>query len=312
MTSTNCPENDGLFYETTHNYTYQIQCATTYTGEQIMTQTALGFTACILQCASYNHNNSTSSSFCVGVNFNAETDGSNGDCTLYDEVDPVPNQASEEGSIEDAALLIFGPTGQVYATPEMQPSDVVGDILTNSFVFTSQAVLPPSSVPIAVSTAFVTSVTTVISCAPDISNCPADGVSTSTFPFTASALLTPTTQSILISLGGMRPLTTSVPISGGGTTPIATAASYSPPYVTLQATQTSKVPFTEYHVTIVVSCTQEPNTSRCTTSPSTQTITGLRTEISCSPGTCSGVMLATGTFADMPGVFTGGCMVDSV
>jgi hypothetical protein len=326
-TSTDCPNNDGLFYSTSHNYTYQIQCATTYTGEQITTQTALGFTACIAQCASYNHDNSSSTSFCVGVNFNAETDGSEGDCTLFDEVSPVPNQASEEGSIEDAALLIYGPTGQVFATPEMQPSNVVGGILTNSLVFTSQPVAAPSmlssslssssssssslslssysSVSIQISTAFVTSVTTVISCAPGISNCPANGELTTTSLFTTSVSLTPATQSISISLGGMRPLTTSLSTSS------QTAPSSGGSVLVLQATQTSIVPYTEYHVTTVVSCTQEPTTSSCGTSVTTETIEGLRTEISCSPGTCSGVMLATGTLAGMPGIYTGGCIVES-
>jgi hypothetical protein len=309
-TSTDCPANDGLFYATSHNYTYQIQCSTTYTGQQIITQPALGFTACILECASYNHDNSSSTSFCVGVNFNAETDGSNGDCTLFDEVSPTPNQASEEGSIEDAALLIYGPTGQVFATPEIQPSNVIVGLLTNSLVFTSQPVVPPSSAPIPISTAFVTSVVTVISCAPGISNCPANGLSTSTSHFISSALLTagittsalsgPVTQSISISLGGMRPLTASTqptPSSGA-------SLSYS------QATQTSIVPFTEYQVTTVVSCTQEPTTTSCATSATTQTITGLRTEIHCSPGTCLGVMLATGTLAGMPGIFNGTCIVE--
>ena len=235
----------------------------------------------------------------------------------------MPNQASEEGSIEDAALLIYGPTGQVFATPEMQPSNVVGGILTNSLVFTSQPVAAPTSLsssssssslssgssysllPSQISTAFVTSVTTVISCAPGISSCPANGELTTIPLLTTSVPLTPSTQSISISLGGMRPLTISLSTSS------QTAPSSGASLVVLQATQTSIVPFTEYHVTTVVSCTQEPTTSSCGTSVTTETIAGLRTEISCSPGTCSGVMLATGTLAGMPGIYTGGCIVES-
>lgn len=229
-TSTDCPDNDGLFHATSHNYTYQIQCSTTYTGQQIITQPILGFIACISECATYNHVNSSSTSFCDGVNFNAETDGGDGDCTLFDEVSPTLNQASEEGSIEDAALLIYGSTGQVFATPEIQPSNVVGGLLTNSPVFTPQPVVPLSSVPVPISTALVTSVVSVISCAPGVSNCPANGLFTSTSILTTSALLipamttssllppvltvssssAPASQSISISLGGMRPLSESI------------------------------------------------------------------------------------------------------
>lgn len=311
-TSTNCPDNDGLFYVTAHNYTYQIQCATTYNGQEILTQAALGFTACITQCATYNHDNSTSSSFCVGVNFDAATDASTGDCILFDEVSPVPVPASEEGSVAEAALLIYGPTGQTFATPELQPSQVVGGILTNSLIYTSQPVVPPSSIPIVVSTALVTSVVTVISCAPGITNCPANGLSTSTSmlpavsPTTASSSLS---ASVSISNGGMRPLTNIVLTSSNSPIVSSTSLSYSPPYVTFQATETTTMPFTEYRVTTVVSCTAEPATTSCATSATTQVITGLRTEILCSPGPCTGVVIATGTLAGMPGVFTEGCIV---
>ena len=274
-----------------------------------MTQSALGFTACILQCASYNHDNSSSSSFCVGVNFEAATDDGDGDCVLFDEVSPTPDQASQEGSVADAALLIYGPTGQVFATPEQQPSNVVGGILTNSLVYTSQP---------AVSAALSTSVVTAVSCAPGISNCPANGLSTSTphLPSSSSATLAYASASISISLGGMRPLTGSMPsgsvsntASSAHSTPTATTVLFSPQSGSSQATQTSTVPYTEYRVITVVSCAQEPSTTSCATNVSTETIAGLRTEISCSPGTCTGIVIASGTSTGMSGIYTGACIV---
>ena len=241
---------------------------TNYDGNLISQQNADNYAACIVQCVDYNRVNGAGA--CLAITFNGPNDGAQGLCTLWSTVTDVL-LAYEEGNVQDSALLVRGPDGTTYATPRADPS------------FSGQPSQPPTIDPVPISTqstttVFSTSVVFVTSCPPGVPSCPALSSTAPPAPPSSS-------RSLVITDGGPRPVSTTV-------------ASQSPPPtfppsagVGGQTTFTTVKPYTEYIVEIVTVCAAQP--APCTVLTETSTITGYRTQLSCSPGVCTGAMINT-------------------
>ncbi|OAP59546.1 hypothetical protein AYL99_06844 [Fonsecaea erecta] len=94
-TDPDCTQYDGYFYVTPRNYTWQLQCASTYDGTIIaQTTDATDLGSCIEECVNYNHQNTPGS--CLAVTFNGAYDTADTVCTQFSDVAAV-NIASEEG-----------------------------------------------------------------------------------------------------------------------------------------------------------------------------------------------------------------------
>ncbi|KIW35486.1 uncharacterized protein PV07_02182 [Cladophialophora immunda] len=137
-TDPDCTLYDGYFYVTARNYTWQLQCSNTYDGvilAQTTDTTDLG--SCIEECVNYNRQNGAGA--CLAVTFNGAYATADTVCTQFSEVTSV-GIASEEGGVENSALLILGPDGEIFATPEPEPS------------FSGEPTQPPTVDPVPTST----------------------------------------------------------------------------------------------------------------------------------------------------------------
>jgi hypothetical protein len=202
--------------------------------------------------------------------------------------------------VQDSALLVRGSDGMIYATPRADPT------------FSGQPSSPPSVDPVpqqSTTTITTTSVVVFTSCPPGVS-CPAlssttqGGVispgqqSTTAIVPPATTLngpitgTPPSTSGVSLTDGGVRPVPTTTR-GLGNTTPAPPSGSSTPGgnNVDAQFTFTNVKPYTEYVVQVVTVCPSNPAT--CTVVTETSTVTGLRTQLSCSPGICTGAMIRT-------------------
>ncbi|EXJ64574.1 hypothetical protein A1O7_00911, partial [Cladophialophora yegresii CBS 114405] len=309
-----CALYDGYFYTTARNYTWQLQCSNSY-GGTILAQTTdttdLG--SCISECVTYNRDNTPGA--CVAVTFSGSYSGSDTVCTQYSSVDEV-YLASEEGGFVNSALLVLGPEGEIFATPQPEPTftgaptqppdvDPVPRQTTTSVDITPTSTLLSTTTPAAVVTSYLAFTTTTVStstilitsclldqpCQPNTTPTPSssgtstpDGISSTT-----------STRAVNISDGGSRPITSMTSTTSVGFVPGSTISGA----FTLDAGQrtfTTIVPFTEYRVQIIEICAATP--TPCSQSFSTATNVIYRTEISCSPGACLDVVPTTGYLVD--------------
>ncbi|EXJ70615.1 uncharacterized protein A1O5_06686, partial [Cladophialophora psammophila CBS 110553] len=319
-TDPDCTVYDGYFYVTPRNYTWQLQCSNTYDGvilAQTTDTTDLG--SCIEECVNYNRLNTPGA--CLAVTFNGAYATADTVCTQFSDVTSV-GIASEEGGFENSALLILGPNGEIFATPQPEPSfsgapsqPPTADPVPTSTTITSPATTtstilltsnsPTASTSYAIFTTTTTSYSTVV-----VTSCPAGSgscqQSTTPTPFpatngagtSASSPQTTNPSSIIITDGGSRPVTSM-------TTTSSSSASGAFTFDAGQTTFTAIVLFTEYRLQIIEVCAATP--TPCSQSTSTATSVELRTQISCSPGPCIGVAPATGFLVDA--LATGTCLV---
>ncbi|ETI28518.1 hypothetical protein G647_00968 [Cladophialophora carrionii CBS 160.54] len=313
-TDPDCALYDGYFYTTPRNYTWQLQCSNSY-GGTVLAQTTdtIDLGSCITECVNYNRD--TTPGVCVAVTFSSSYSGSDTVCTQYSSVDEV-YLASEEGGFVNSALLILGPDGEIFATPQPEPTftgaptqppdiDPVPS-RTTSIEITTTSTLFITTNPSAVVTSYIASTTTttststifITSCLPDQS-CQPDATpnSPSSEPSTPGGIGSGTTStpSISISDGGSRPITSMTSTTNVGLVSRSTTSGA----ITLDAGQrtfTKVVPFTEYRIQIIEICAATP--TPCPQSLSTATNVMYKTEISCSPGACMNVVPTTGYLVD--------------
>ncbi|KAJ4632728.1 hypothetical protein HRR86_001873 [Exophiala dermatitidis] len=240
--------------------------------------------------------------------------------------------------VQDSALLILGPDGQIFATPQPDPTfsgaptqgPSVDPVRTTSTtgseglsitpaISTTSSSSAESSTHTAglVTTTTITSTLFVTSCPPEAAGClpsPSTSSTSSTDSTSngATSLSSFTTTSVSVSQVSATtgPSTFSQPSTSRSSTggPTTTSTTSTPGGLTVdpvQATFTTVVPFTEYQVQIVEICAATP--TPCSQSRITSTAVGYRTEISCSPGACSGMMVATSLMADFAA--TGLCVL---
>ena len=228
----------------------------------------------------YNHNNPNTGLSCQGVTFNGGNDDGSGLCSQLSLILSV-DVADEEGLSQDSALLIYNSAGVQLATPEPQPT------------------LPPAPTlpPPPESTVFITSSVTITSCGPEVTNCPANSLSTSTVSLTSAS--SPTVFSISVSIAGGK-----TPASSLGLSSTTTTQSSSLAIITLstatgtngQVSYTELVPTTQYRIPQLVICTEPPPSPCFTSTGATETVVGYRTEVFCSPSPCT-ASFATGALA---------------
>ncbi|KIW72950.1 hypothetical protein, variant 2 [Phialophora macrospora] len=316
-TDPDCALYDGYFYTTPLNYTWQLQCSNSYSGTvvaQTTDTTDLG--SCITECANYNRDNAPGA--CVAVTFSGSYSGSDTVCTQYSSVDEV-YLASEEGGVVNSALLILGPGGEIFATPQAdptfpgaptQPSDVdpLPSQTTTSIEITPTSTLflttsLPSVVTLyAAFTTTTTSTSTIL-----VTSCllgqPCQPNTTPTSS-SSSPTSTTSTSSLSVSDGGSGSITLSTTTTSMQLVPESTTSGA----ITLDAEQTTFttiVPFTEYRIQTIEICAATP--TPCSQSLSTATSVMYLTEISCSPGACIGVVPTTGYLVDA--IATGTCII---
>lgn len=226
-------------------------------------------------------------------------------------------------------MLIFGPNGELFATPQADPTfsgapsqpPTIDPLPTSTTA--SNSVTSSSYSPTALSnlqtvltdltlTETATSLVYIVSCPVGVLNCLQDSstsdttISTSTI--TQISIPTSTITSLYITDGGSRPATpiatsssTAAPPSSTSQTSRTSAGSLRDP---VQATFINRVHYTEYRIQTVEICVA--TSTSCSQSTSTATVVGDRTEISCSPGLCSGLIVAASLTADVSA--TGTCI----
>ncbi|KEF58156.1 uncharacterized protein A1O9_06080 [Exophiala aquamarina CBS 119918] len=319
-----CDLYNGYFYVTPQNYTWQLQCTTNYEGDIVFVGDSVGFGACINTCI--DHNRATAPGACLAVTFNGPNDGAVGSCTLWSDISNVL-LAYEEGNIQDSAVLIFGANGEAFATPQADPSfsgaptqpPTVVPLPTSTTAADPVTLSSPSPAtsPSLQTILTVLTVTTtgtwvvyITSCPAGIQNCLLESSTSVTATSTSTTShydyipsTTTTMTSTYITDGGSRPATT-VPTSRWieSLTPLTVTSQTSTNRASgsvlidpIQATYRNVVHYTEYRIQIVEVCAA--TSTPCSRSSIQATVVGARTEVSCSPGLCSGLHVATGLTA---------------
>lgn len=236
--------------------------------------------------------------------------------------------------MQDSAVLIFGPNGEVFATPQADPSfldaptqpPTVVPLPTSttgadSVILSSPSPTTSSSLQIILTDLIVTetgtSVVYITSCPAWAQNCLPDSSTSATTISTSTTgyydyipATTSTITSLYITDGGSRPAT---PVPTSSLTELSphltsqTSTSRTSGGVLIdpiQATYRNIVHYTEYRIQTVEVCAA--TSTQCSRSTILATAVGERTEVSCSPGLCSGVLVATGLTADVTA--TGTCI----
>ncbi|OQV02887.1 hypothetical protein CLAIMM_08006 [Cladophialophora immunda] len=249
-TDPDCTLYDGYFYVTARNYTWQLQCSNTYDGvilAQTTDTTDLG--SCIEECVNYNRQNGAGA--CLAVTFNGAYATADTVCTQFSEVTSV-GIASEEGGVENSALLILGPDGEIFATPEPEPS------------FSGEPTQPPTVDPVPTSTTASSGVITTTSTLLLTSN--SQTVSTSYVIFTTTTTSTEHDPFILDNGPGYiceQP-------SNYKRTTSSTSGAFT--FDAGQTTLTTVVPFTQYRLQIIEVCAATPTPCSQSTSTATSTV----------------------------------------
>ncbi|KIV80737.1 hypothetical protein PV11_08220 [Exophiala sideris] len=303
-----CDEYNNYLYVTPEDYTFQLQCETNYDGVDIAVDYPVSnLTTCIESCVTYNLGNPKQ--LCKGVNFNAAFGAAIGQCTLYSEV--AASSVADEDEVQDSALLVEDPSGNMYASgqvasfsgePTQAPSVVP---LSAATVSQTTSVSTTTSQSPQMSATLATTITTTVTSTTIITSCPA-GESACLSSLT-TPLSTGTTGLIGDGTTGITTTTGSQPPNIGSTSgPLAQTTTTAPAGYVVDAvtTFTNIVPFTEYRVQVVEICAA--TSTPCSQSTITSTSVGYRTEISCSPGPCTGVMVASSLMADFAA--TGTCI----
>ncbi|KAI1628885.1 hypothetical protein EDD37DRAFT_689625 [Exophiala viscosa] len=313
-TTAQCDEYNNYLYVTPENYTFQLQCETNYDGFEITVDDPVSsLTTCIEACVTYNVGNPKQ--LCKGVNFNAAFGAAFGQCTLYSEVTDL--SLADEDEVQDSALLVEDPSGNMYASgqvasfsgePTQAPSIV--PLPTTAASQTTSGMSTTSTTTI---TTTVTSTTLITSCPAGMSGC----LSSLTTPFSTSTVgpisdgTTTGNPTTTVSQPPNSASTSPSPFTSSLTTPTGTGTAgtnTTPPAgynVDAVTTFTNIVPVTEYRVQVVEICAA--TSTPCSESTVTSTRVGYRTEISCSPGPCTGVMVASSLMADFAA--TGTCIM---
>jgi hypothetical protein len=111
-----CPFDDSLFFTSTVNYTYQIQCGISYTAATLTELRARTFHSCMAACDQHNAESVESHEYCVGVTFHESEQHTLGLCSLFSKVEAL-HPTCEDDFEQESALLIIGPDGLVAAEP---------------------------------------------------------------------------------------------------------------------------------------------------------------------------------------------------
>ncbi|KIW15475.1 hypothetical protein PV08_05521 [Exophiala spinifera] len=319
-----CDQYDGCFYVSSGNYTWQLQCTTNYIGSIISTDNADSLAACIESCVTFNAANEPGA--CLGINFNAANHAAVGQCTQYSDVQDLL-LASEEGNVQDSALLILGPDGHIYATPQPAPTfsgapsqpptaDPVPTSTTSSsnaspsttaFSTTVSTESPGVGLGTITVTTTLTSTNFVTSCPPGATAC----LSTSSTLVSPSSISAASSAASSYASSGNEAISTTITPSITPTTQVTTTRSATTTTSTAPGgfvvdaitTLTMVVPVTIYKFQPVDICTGI--TPSCSLTTLTSTSVGYRTELSCTPSACAGI--SAGALADA--AFAGTCIL---
>ena len=94
-TDPDCTIYDGYFYNTPHNYTWQLQCSSSYDGTIVgRTTDTADLSSCITECVNYNRAHTPGA--CTAVTYSGSYSGVDSICTQYSTIDQT-YIASEEG-----------------------------------------------------------------------------------------------------------------------------------------------------------------------------------------------------------------------
>lgn len=227
----------------------------------------------------------------------------------------------KQTDVQDSALLILGPDGRIYATPQPAPTfsgapsqpptadpvptstTIASDASSSSTVtisMTEPTTLPEAGLGTTIVTTTITRTNFVTSCPPGATGC----LSTSSTLVSTSSVSAGSGVASSYTSTGNAAMSTTISLS---TTPVrmTTTGSSTPGGVVVDAitTLTMVVPVTVYKLQPVDVCTDI--TPSCSLTTVTSTSVGYRTELSCTPRACAGI--SAGVVADA--AFVGTCLL---